>query len=158
HTRSKSDWSSDVCSYDLTKGEPVVTQFEGTNETLQLLASAEANSEHPLAKAVVNFAISKQLELTEATSFEAVPGKGIKANVQGVKLLVGNRLLMKDANVAIDLYEKKVTEAEEQGSTAMFIAENDKLTGMIAAADTIKESAIETMNSLKKYGKELIML
>ena len=142
----------------ITKGEPVVTQFEGTNETLQLLASAEANSEHPLAKAVVNFAISKQLELTEATSFEAVPGKGIKANVQGVKLLIGNRLLMKDANVAIDLYEKKVTEAEEQGSTAMFIAENDKLTGMIAAADTIKESAIETMNSLKKSGKELIML
>ena len=142
----------------ITKGEPVVTQFEGTNETLQLLASAEANSEHPLAKAVVNFAISKQLELTEATSFEAVPGKGIKANVQGVKLLIGNRLLMKDANVAIDLYEKKVTEAEEQGSTAMFIAENGKLTGMIAAADTIKESAIEAMNSLKKSGKELIML
>ncbi len=142
----------------ITKGEPVVTQFEGTNETLQLLASAEANSEHPLAKAVVNFAISKQLELIEATSFEAVPGKGIKANVQGVKLLIGNRLLMKDANVAIDLYEKKVTEAEEQGSTAMFIAENGKLTGMIAAADTIKESAIEAMNSLKKSGKELIML
>lgn len=142
----------------ITKGEPVVTQFEGTDETLQLLASAEANSEHPLAKAVVNFATSKQLEMTEAKSFEAVPGKGIKANVQGVELLIGNRLLMKDANVAIDLYDKTVTEAEEQGSTAMFIAENGKLTGMIAAADTIKESAIEAMNLLKKSGKELIML
>ncbi len=142
----------------ITKGEPVVTHFEGSNETLQLLASAEANSEHPLAKAVVDYAKSKELTITEATTFEAVPGKGIKANVSGIDLLIGNRILMKEAEVSIDLYDRAVTEAEEQGSTAMFIAENGKLTGMISAADTLKDNAIEAMKQLKKSGQELIML
>ena len=142
----------------VTKGEPVVTQFEGNEETLHLLASAEANSEHPLAKAVVNYAESQDLNLTEATTFEAVPGKGIKANVLGKELLIGNRILMKDSQVTIDLYDETVTKAEEQGSTAMFIAEDGKLTGMIAAADTIKDNAIEAVNLLKKSGKEIIML
>src|SRR5690625_4589354 len=99
----------------VTKGEPVVTQFEGSEETLHLLASAEANSEHPLAKAVVEYAKSKNINLTEATMFEAVPGKGIKANVLGKELLIGNRILMKESQVAIDLYDDAVTEAEKQG-------------------------------------------
>src|SRR5690625_1310252 len=142
----------------VTKGEPVVTQFEGSEETLHLLASAEANSEHPLAKAVVEYAESKNINLAEATMFEAVPGKGIKANVLGKELLIGNRILMKESQVAIDLYDDAVTEAEKQGSTAMFIAENGQLTGMIAAADTLKDNAIEALDLLKKTGKELIIL
>src|SRR5699024_224412 len=141
-----------------TKGEPVVTQFEGSEETLHLLASAEANSEHPLAKAVVEYAESKNINLAEATMFEAVPGKEIKANVLGKELLIGNRILMKEYQVAIDLYDDAETEAEKQGSTAMFIAENGQLTGMIAEADTLKDNAIEALYLLKKTGKVHILL
>src|SRR5699024_1334192 len=78
--------------------------------------------------------------------------------VLGKELLIGNRILMKESQVAIDLYDDAVTEAEKQGSTAMFIAENGQLTGMIAAADTLKDNAIEALDLLKKTGKELIIL
>ena len=142
----------------ITKGKPVVTMYEGSHETLQILASAEANSEHPLAKAIVNYALEKDLLLDEAEKFEAIPGKGIKALVKNEEILVGNRILMKESAIDISYYEASVISAEESGSSAMFIARSGELMGMIAAADTIKDNAIETMDLLKETGIKLIML
>lgn len=142
----------------LTKGKPEVTDFIGDDMALQLLASAEKGSEHPLAEAIVTYAEEKQLPLNKADSFEAIPGHGIKAKVNGRKIVVGNRKHLRDNGIETKDKEETLRNYEQQGKTAMLVAIDGSLSGVIAVADTIKPSAIEAIKQLKAQGLQVIML
>jgi len=142
----------------ITKGKPEVTDFSGDDETLQLLASAEKGSEHPLADAIVAYATEKDIDFVEVDEFNAIPGHGIEAKISGKQLLVGNRKLMNDHQIDIEGNEEKLVEFETNGKTAMLIAVDGKYSGIVAVADTIKESAPQAIKELKEQGLEVIML
>ena len=142
----------------ITKGKPEVTDFTGDDETLQLLASAERGSEHPLAEAIVAYATEKDLTLKDVSSFDAIPGHGIKATIDGNEILVGNRKLMTDAQISVNQVEETLTNFEHQGKTAMLMAVNGQYKGVVAVADTIKETAPEAIKLMQDEGLEVIML
>lgn len=142
----------------ITKGKPEVTDFSGDDELLQLVASAEKGSEHPLAEAIVSYAIEKELELFESTQFEAIPGHGIKAVINGKNVHVGTRKLMKDNKINIIEAEKQLTILENEGKTAVLIAVNGSFQGIIAVADTIKDTAVKAIEQLKNEGLDVMML
>ncbi|MGQ9460553.1 MAG: heavy metal translocating P-type ATPase [Candidatus Bathyarchaeaceae archaeon] len=146
----------------LTKGEPSVTDvvaFNGysKNKVLELAATAEKGSEHPLAEAVIKAATKAGLNVPDADSFEAIPGHGVKA-IREYGILLGNRKLMKENNVDIEKIEKIITKLEEEGKTVMLLAVNGKIAGIIAAMDTPKDDAAEGVNQLKNMGLEVAML
>jgi Cu+-exporting ATPase len=142
----------------ITKGKPEVTDFTGDNETLQLLASAEKGSEHPLAEAIVAFATEKEIEMLDTDDFKAIPGHGIKANISGKEILVGTRKLMRDYHIDIRHADQEMTEYELNGKTAMLIAIGGKYSGIVAVADTVKETAKQAIKQLKEQDLEVIML
>lgn len=142
----------------ITKGKPEVTDFIGNEKTLQLLASAEKGSEHPLAGAIVAYAEENGIEFLDVEDFKAIPGYGIEASIDGNHILVGNRKLMNNHQINIDGYEEKLVEFETNGKTAMLIAINGEYSGTIAVADTIKETAPEAIKQLKEMGIEVVML
>jgi len=144
----------------LTKGEPSVTDIAGDNkdEILRLAAIAEKNSEHPLGESIVRAARDRGMTLTDANTFEAIPGHGIRVNAEGKEVLVGNRRLMLTNNISIDAQEQSIQGLEAQGKTVMIVAVNKKASGIIAVADTLKEHSIEAVEGLKKIGIETIML
>ncbi|MFC4558692.1 heavy metal translocating P-type ATPase [Virgibacillus kekensis] len=142
----------------ITKGKPEVTDFTGDDETLALLASAEKGSEHPLAEAIVAYATEKNIQLKEVASFTAIPGRGIRATIDDHDVLVGTRKLMTDNGIDVTHLEDDLTTYETAGKTAMLIAVDSKLQGIVAVADTIKETAVEAINQLKAQGLEVIML
>ena len=142
----------------ITKGKPEVTDFIGNEKTLQLLASAEKGSEHPLAGAIVAYAEENGIEFLDVEDFKAIPGQGIEATIAGNQILVGNRKLMNNHQINIDGYEEKLVEFETNGKTAMLIAINGEYSGTIAVADTIKETAPEAIKQLKAMGIEVVML
>lgn len=143
----------------ITKGKPEVTDFSGDAETLQLLASAEKGSEHPLAEAIVAYAAEKNIHFLEVDHFAAIPGHGIEAEISGQQILVGNRKLMNDHQIDIEsATEEKLIEFETGGKTAMLIAIEGEYRGIIAVADTIKDTAPEAIKQLKEMGIEVFML
>ncbi|WP_251517331.1 MULTISPECIES: heavy metal translocating P-type ATPase [Staphylococcus] len=142
----------------ITKGVPEVTDFKGDTTTLKLLASAEHQSEHPLAEAIVNYATSQQLDLYDVDEFNALPGRGIQAKVDGKQLLIGNRQLMQDSNVAHTELTSQMTQFEDEGKTAMLIAIDQQLSGIIAVADTVKDSAAQAIQQLHDLGIQVAML
>ncbi|SHD15799.1 heavy metal translocating P-type ATPase [Staphylococcus argenteus] len=143
----------------ITNGRPVVTDYHGDDQTLQLLATAEKDSEHPLAEAIVNYAKDKHMQLTETTSFKAVPGHGIEATIEDHHILVGNRKLMAENDISLPKHiSDDLTNYEQDGKTAMLIAVNHSLTGIIAVADTVKEHAKDAIKQLHDMGIEVAML
>ena len=142
----------------ITKGKPEVTNFTGDEETLQLLASAEKGSEHPLAEAIVAYATEKEIDLVEVDNFSAIPGHGIEAALLGNNILVGNRKLMQDHQIEVGGAEQELVNYEVEGKTAMLIAINGEYRGIVAVADTIKETAPQAIQELKAQGLEVIML
>ena len=141
----------------ITNGKPVVTNLDIDHNTLQLVASAENHSEHPLAKAIVEEAKRLDLELLEVNDFESVTGKGIQASVNGEHVLIGNRKLMDHKGVSgFDL--KHLPDYESEGKTQMLIAINQQFVGSIAVADTVKDEAKEAIDTLKTQGIHVIML
>ncbi|RLG05939.1 MAG: heavy metal translocating P-type ATPase, partial [Thaumarchaeota archaeon] len=147
----------------LTRGEPVVTDvfaasFSSQEEVLRLAASAEHNSEHPLGEAVVKAALEKKLELAPSSDFNAIPGQGVEASVEGMKLFLGNLTLMKERGLSLNGLEKKATELLEQGKTVVFLGVDSQVAGIIALADTLKPSAKEALQTLRKMGIETAML
>ncbi|SFA84267.1 Cu+-exporting ATPase [Lentibacillus halodurans] len=142
----------------ITKGKPEVTDFNGDSETLKLLASAEKGSEHPLAEAIVAYTTEQDITATDADSFEAIPGRGIKATISGKQVLIGTRKLMIEHDVAISDAEDDMAAYETDGKTAMLIAVNGEYRCIVAVADTIKETAIEAISQLHEQGLETIML
>jgi len=147
----------------LTRGEPVVTDIISANsfsqeEVLQLAASAEHTSEHPLGEAVVKAALEKKLELSPSSDFNAIPGQGIEAMVDGKKLLLGNLTLMKERGFSLNVLEKEAAELLEGGKTVMFLGRDSQVAGIIALADTLKPGAREALQALHKMGIETAML
>ena len=123
----------------ITNGQPVVTDYVGDNDTLQLLASAENASEHPLADAIVTYAKDKGLNLLDNDTFKSIPGHGIKATIHQQQILVGNRKLMNDYNISIsNKLNDQLNHYEHLGQTAMMIAVDNQINGIIAVADTVK--------------------
>jgi Cu+-exporting ATPase len=152
----------------LTKGKPSVTdvidlsdEIIGENELLRLAAIAEAGSEHPLGQAVVNNAKEKGIAVvSNPDSFEAVSGHGLKATYADHVVLIGNRKLMDDNYIPVtESIDNTLKQLEIQGKTATLVAIDNKLSGIIALADTIKENAKEAIDILtKSMGIEVIML
>lgn len=142
----------------ITNGTPVVTDFIGNNQTLQLLASAEKGSEHPLAESIVSYAKQKSLEFLKVDFFEAVPGHGIKTKINEKTLLSGNRRLMNEKGINIEDVESKLSKFEEEGKTAMLISIDSELSGVIAVADTVKDSASQAIQQIHDLGIEVAML
>ncbi|ACJ16323.1 heavy-metal transporting P-type ATPase [Thermococcus onnurineus NA1] len=147
----------------LTKGTPevtdVVTFGMDEKELLGLVASAEKRSEHPLGEAIVRKAQELGLEVKEPQSFEAITGKGIKAVVDGKEILAGNRKLFKENGYPIDReVEKALLKLEDEAKTAIIVAVDRKIAGVIGIADTIKEGAIEAIEELHKMGKKVGMI
>jgi Cu+-exporting ATPase len=147
----------------LTVGEPSVTDVipydkYSADTVLMLAASVEKGSEHPLAEAIEKEAASRSLQLVNPSEFEAIPGKGVKAMIQGKEILLGNRKLMTETGVNLSKIEEKMKELEEDGKTVMFTVVDGALAGVIGAADTLKEYAANAVAELKKMGIEVIML
>jgi Cu+-exporting ATPase len=151
----------------LTKGKPSVTDIVdlsagiiGETELLRLTAIAESGSEHPLGQAVVNDAKEKGIIVSNPDSFEAVSGHGLRATYADHTILIGNRKLMKDNNIPVtEAVETTLKQLETQGKTATLVAVDNKLAGLIALADTIKENAKETIDILtKSMGIKVVML
>jgi Cu+-exporting ATPase len=147
----------------LTKGEPSVTDVipvsgVKADEVLRYAATAEKGSEHPLGEAIVREADMKGVEIQKMDSFEAIPGRGVKARLHGDEIYLGNRALMKDKGIDYDPLENQMTSLEMQGKTAMMIALNQRVIGIVAVADTLKQYSIEAVRKLKEIGIETVML
>jgi Cu+-exporting ATPase len=147
----------------LTRGEPAVTDIvavpsSSEEEVLRLAASAEHNSEHPLGEAVVKAALDKELQLSPPSEFNAIPGRGVEASVEGQRLFLGNIRLMKEKGFPLDGMEEKANELFGQGKTIMFLALDSQVVGIIALADTLKPNAKEAVKELHKMGIETVML
>ncbi len=150
----------------LTKGEPSVTdvvvntqaRIGGSDEFLRLAASAEKNSEHPLGEAIVRGAEIRELLVTEASSFNSLPGHGIEAVVEDHAVLVGNRKLMSERGVEFYDLLPQAERLEGEGKTVMFVAVDDQPAGLIAVADTLKDFSTEAIQRLHKLGLETVMI
>lgn len=147
----------------LTKGEPALTDIVTRNsfseeQILLLAASAERNSEHPLGEAIVIGAKERGLTLEDPTDFEAVPGHGIRAQVNGQSVLVGNLKLMKREGVSLGDLEAAAIDLSTQGKTPMYMAIDGVAAGLLAVADTLKENSVQAINILQKLGVEVIMI
>jgi Cu+-exporting ATPase len=147
----------------LTRGRPEVTRvvaLGGTSEEelLRLAASAEVGSEHPLGSAILARARELRLELTDATEFEAVPGRGVHATVAGSRLSVGNRALAEAGGVELAPVAEVADEIARDGATPMFVAVDGTLRGIIAVADTLKAESPQAVAELEALGLEVWML
>ncbi|HLR81239.1 MAG TPA: heavy metal translocating P-type ATPase [Bacillota bacterium] len=142
----------------ITKGKPEVTDFTGDAEALQLLASAEYGSEHPLASAIVAYAEEQEVSFLDVDEFSAIPGHGIQAHMKGQDVIVGTRKLMNDHGIRFSEVEDELVQYETDGKTAMLLAIDGEYRGIIAVADTVKENAKEAIQQLKQDGIDVIML
>jgi len=147
----------------VTKGEAAVTDILPfgikENELLSLAASAEKNSEHHLAQAIVNAAKDRKIKVAESKAFNAIAGHGISAVVGKTKVLVGNTALMKKEKVKIeDEVATAMTDLEKKGKTVVMVAANRKIIGLIAIADTIKDYSKDAIEKLHKMGYETVLI
>jgi len=147
----------------LTQGKPEVTDVitvasSSREEVLRLAASAERGSEHPLGEAVIRAASEEKLELSPASDFNAVPGHGVEASVEGRKLILGNLRLIKDRGLPLNGLEEEAHRLWEKGKTVMFLGIDSQVVGIIAVADTLKSGAREAVEALHKMGTEVVML
>jgi Cu+-exporting ATPase len=148
----------------ITKGEPEVTDIVSygnfnKEELLQIAASAERGSEHPLGEAIVKKAKVDGIELSEGTEFGAIPGHGISVRINEQSVLIGNKKLMQNNEITLGTdVVSKTQELESQGKTAMYMAVDGQLAGTIAVADTVKESSAEAIRQLRELGIEVIMI
>ncbi|MCU0156011.1 heavy metal translocating P-type ATPase [Bacillus safensis] len=147
----------------VTKGEPSLTDVlayaNWTEDTLlQLAGSAEQQSEHPLARAITDGMKKRGLEAVEVEAFQADPGHGIEAKAAGHKLLIGTRKLLQKHHIQYEQIEASVTTLEEQGKTAMLVAIDGEVAGIVAVADTIKSSSPQAIARLKEQGIHVVMM
>ena len=147
----------------LTKGKPEVTDLvaAGVSETtlLSLAAAVEKNSAHPLAQAVVRAAEAKGVTQETVESFDTLGGKGVSAKVLGEEVLVGNRTLMQDRGVVVPPeLDTKIRAFEQEGKTAVIVAAGGQAAGVIAIADTLKETSAEAVRRFKEHGIEVVIV
>jgi Cu+-exporting ATPase len=147
----------------LTAGKPEVTDIitvNGTerNRLLQLAASAEKGSEHPLGEAIVGAAEREGLVLFKPEDFLAIPGHGIEAEIDGAPVLLGNRKLMTERNISLAVLEADSDKLAEEGKTPMYIAVSGEAAGIIAVADVLKPGSIGAVEKLKSMGIQVVMI
>ena len=158
----------DVVIFDktgtLTEGKPKVTDVVACdskitqNGIIMIAASLEKFSEHPLGQAIVNAAKEKNQRLMEAKNFDSLSGKGIKGKMGKDSFLIGNTRLMKENGISVDGCKEKLENLEQEAKTVVIIARNEKIIGLIAIADTLKEDSKEAVEKLKKAGIETVMI
>lgn len=147
----------------ITVGKPSLTDLLplgafNRSDLLRLVASAEQHSEHPLAQAILEAAEEEELDLLPVSHFEAIIGRGLSAQVEGKHLLVGNESLMKEKNIDSSAFQEQLLELSKEGKTAMFVAIDGQLTGILAVADEMKSSSLKAVQELQSMGLEVIML
>lgn len=154
----------------VTNGKPILTDVVTTtgiavygkesaeNRLLSLTAAAEKLSEHPLAEAIVNGAAERGLLLPTAEQFDNVPGRGIMAVVEGQQIMVGTRRMMEDHQLDITEWNRVMEKLEEAGKTAMLVAVEGEIAGIVAVADTIKPTSKEAVAALHDMGIEVVMI
>lgn len=147
----------------LTKGQPSVTDIVpiGKLTEIQILGYAgavEKGSEHPLAEAVVNAAQAQRIDLANPSDFEAIPGLGVKATVDGREVLLGNPELMSKFSIPVEPYVERMGDLQNQGKTVTLLSVDRQPVALIGLADTVKESSARTVAALRKRGLEVVML
>ncbi|MGL4362615.1 MAG: heavy metal translocating P-type ATPase [Cellulosilyticaceae bacterium] len=149
----------------VTEGKPKLTDVYPLNgytkeQIIQYTASGENNSEHPLAKAIVDYAKEEMINLVKVASFEAVTGKGIIFELEDIEgtFLLGNIKLMKEKNILVDEAETFFEQLASEGKTPMYLSYQKQLIGVVAVADTIKETSAKAIKQMKKMGLEVVML
>jgi Cu+-exporting ATPase len=147
----------------ITKGQPEVTDLLveeefSKDELLIAAASVEAGSEHPLGESIVKRATTEELELEDIAEFNSVTGKGVKAKVDGAEVLVGSRRLLTEAGIEVANVEERMKELESEAKTAMLVAIDGQLAGIIAVADPLKEDSKIAINELRELGLETVMI
>ncbi len=147
----------------ITKGKPELTDVVVAGDwkeqdLLRLAASVERSSEHPLAEAIVEGAKARGLTLVEPTTFDAVPGHGVIATVEGRRLALGNLKMMTREGLALGDLEQKAARLADDGKTPMYVAVDGQAAGIVAVADTVKEDSAEAIAALHKMGIEVVMI
>jgi len=151
----------------LTKGKPQVTDVVGVtvqdeDDIISIAASLEKFSEHPLAEAIMAYAQEVDMTVSEVTGFKAIPGHGVQGVVGGTVYYFGNRRLLTDVIALsvthIQKVERKIRKLEENGKTVMILATTKEIVGLVAVADTMKESAVEAVRTLQDKGIEIFMI
>ncbi len=146
----------------VTKGKPEVTDFVAFDldekTVLEQLVAAEKASEHPLARSIVQYGVNHNVTVAEAEQFQAIPGHGIVATVKGNQVLVGTRKLMEREQIPYSNYEEQMTTYEIDGKTAIFVAFNGRVQGVIAVADTVKETSKSAIEEIRSLGIDVYMI
>lgn len=147
----------------ITEGKPKVTDIITTNgkesdALLQIAASAEKGSEHPLGEAIVKGAKDKGLAYKKVDNFKAIPGHGIEVSIEGNTILLGNRKLMEDRKISLENLEETSQKLATEGKTPMYISIDGKISGIIAVADTVKDSSKRAIVKLHNMGIQVAMI
>ncbi len=148
----------------ITEGKPGVTDVVLINdssekEIIRLVAGAESGSEHPLGQAIVDYAKSLNSQLTNPENFQALPGRGIRAKVEGKEILVGTRKLMKESGISLDKQvQEKLSTLENQAKTVILVAIEGQPAGILAVADRLKKDSIKAIAAFKTFGLEPVMI
>ncbi|MGK4044998.1 heavy metal translocating P-type ATPase [Heyndrickxia oleronia] len=147
----------------VTNGKPVLTDIivDGDMDEMtfsQMVGSAEKQSEHPLAEAIVQGITEKKISLLNVDHFEAIPGYGIAARINNNHILVGTKKLMQQNDINVDSAIKRMEKLEEAGKTTMLVAINGSFMGMVAVADTVKDTSKQAIRRLKDLGLDVIMM
>ncbi|MDF1523756.1 MAG: heavy metal translocating P-type ATPase [Trueperaceae bacterium] len=147
----------------ITKGKPELTDalpatgFDA-DTLLSLAAAADAPSEHPLAQAIVHGARGRELAIAEAARFDAIPGHGVAADIDGTAVLIGNAKLMRRHEIDVRELDGDVERLQSEGKTAMYVVADGRPAGVVAVADTIKDDSVQAIRVMQEMGLEVIML
>lgn len=142
----------------ITKGSPEVTDYDGSKDLLNIIYSIENKSEHPLAKAIINYAKSKDAKLVEVYDFKSLKGEGLSGKVNNITYYIGNLVLIKKLNLDNDELDNKIKNLAKMAKTPLIIATNKEILGIIAIKDEVKESSKLAISNLTKMGIKVIML
>ena len=147
----------------LTEGKPIVTDILVTplitkENLLYYAASSETGSEHPLGEAIVQKSKEENMTLAKPDHFEAIPGHGIRVEIEGKDMYIGNRKLMLEQKIDLSSMEKESDRLADEGKTPMYLSVDGELAGIIAVADTLKENSMKAVKELRRRGVEVIMI
>ncbi len=147
----------------LTQGRPALADVIAADgfveqELLRLAASADQPSQHPLAEAIVEGAKERGVKLARPSGFNSIPGHGVEAEIDGRRVLIGNKRLMAREGVEVGGLDERVQSLASDGKTAMYVAVDRRMAGVVAVADTIRESARQAVRALHEFGVQTVML
>ena len=147
----------------LTEGKPIVTDILVTplitkENLLYYAASSETGSEHPLGEAIVQKSKEENMTLAKPDHFEAIPGHGIRVEIEGKDMYIGNRKLILEQKIDLSSMEKESDRLADEGKTPMYLSVDGELAGIIAVADTLKENSMKAVKELRRRGVEVIMI